>query len=154
MLQPPSQLHRLFYRSHQTPLVKGRLGIVVQDIIGSAIPRNRSVGITGRLLVAEGYFIQALEGGVDAVRTTFARISRDPRHSDVHIISQGAAEHRLFGEWDMCASTLSPSDDAILSVLGRNSHFKPRALNAASVQRLLVTVADIQRRTSSPALLL
>ncbi len=153
MLQSGAELYRLFYRSQQAPVVKARLGGVVKEIISSAVPRNRAAGVTGRLLVAEGYFIQALEGSIDAVRTTFARISMDTRHSDVHIISQCAAEQRLFSEWNMCASTLTSSDEAILSVLGRKPDFKPRALTPVTVERLLVTVAHIQRRTSSTALM-
>lgn len=152
MSQSGALLYRLFYRSRQTPLTAARLDSAVEQIIGVSIPRNRDDDITGRLLVFQDHFIQALEGGVDAVRTTFARISMDPRHSDVHIISQGPATHRLFGEWNMCASSLSPADKAILAVLDGKADFNPRALNAASVQQLLVAVSEIQRRAAATQL--
>jgi hypothetical protein len=152
MTQTPRTLFRLFYRSRQTPEVAADLDFVVGQIIGSAIRRNRAVGLTGLLLVVQGHFIQALEGKIDAVRFTYARISLDPRHSDLHIISQGPAEKRLFGEWNMCASSLAPSDKAILTVLDGKGDFNPKALTAASTQRLLTTVADIQRRTALAAL--
>ena len=152
MAQSAPSLFRLFYRSRQTPEVARDLDSVVERIIGSAIRRNRPVGVTGLLLVVKGHFIQALEGKVDEVRTTFARISLDHRHSDLHIISQGPAEQRLFGEWNMCASSLAPSDKAILAVLDGKGDFNPQALTATSTQRLLVMVADIQRRTAAAAL--
>ena len=152
MTQPAPSLYRLFYRSRQTPVVVADLDFVVGQIIGSAIPRNRDVGLTGILLVAQGHFIQALEGKIDAVRNTYARISLDPRHSDLHIISQAPAQQRLFSEWNMCASSLSPSDRAILDVLDGRC-FKPNALTGASTQRLLTMVADIQRRTALTALI-
>ena len=76
----------------------------------------------------------------------------DRRHRDLQIISQGPAERRLFGEWNMCAGALAPTDKAILAVLDGKGGFNPQALTAASTQRLLTTVADIQRRTALPAL--
>jgi Sensors of blue-light using FAD len=152
MAQSPRSLYRLFYRSRQTPEAAADLDFVVGKIIGTAIRRNRDVGLTGLLLTVQGHFIQALEGNIDVVRTTYARISMDPRHHDLHIISQAPAERRLFGEWNMCASSLAPSDKAILSVLDGKGGFNPQALTAVSAQRLLTTVADIQRRTALSAL--
>ena len=152
MAQSPRSLYRLFYRSRQTPDAAADLDFVVGQIIGTAIRRNREVGLTGLLLTVQGHFIQALEGNIEVVRTTYARISMDPRHHDLHIISQGPAERRLFGEWNMCAGALAPSDKAILAVLDGKGGFNPQALTAASAQQLLTTVADIQRRTALSAL--
>jgi hypothetical protein len=133
--------------------VAADLDFAVGQIIGSAIRRNRAIDVTGLLLVVQGHFVQALEGDIDLVRTTYARISMDPRHSDLHIIAQGRAEKRLFGEWNMCASSLAPSDKAILSALGAKADFNPKALTAESTERLLITVSDIQRRTALTALI-
>lgn len=152
MAQAPRTLYRLFYRSRQTAATAADLDFVVQQIIGAAIRRNRAVGLTGLLLTVQGNFIQALEGNVDAVRATYAQISLDPRHHDLHIISQGPAAQRLFGDWNMCARTLAPSDKAILDILDGKGAFNPQALTAESVQRLLTTVAEIQRRTALAAL--
>ena len=152
MTETPRTLHRLFYRSRQTPAAIADLDFVVQQIIGSAIRRNRAVGLTGLLLTVQGNFLQALEGNVDAVRATYARISMDPRHHDLHIISQGPVEQRLFGDWNMCARSLAPSDEAILHVIDEKGGFNAQALTAASIQRLLTSVAAIQRRTALAAL--
>jgi hypothetical protein len=153
MTQTPRSLFRLFYRSHQTPEAAADLDFAVQQIIGAAIRRNREVGLTGLLLTVQGDFVQALEGNVEAVRATYARISMDGRHHDLHIISQGPVEKRLFGEWNMCARALAPSDKAILDVLDDRGGFNAQALTAASAQRLLTSVAAIQRRTALAALL-
>lgn len=152
MAQTKSTLHRLFYRSRQTPEMAADLDFAVQQIIGVAIRRNRDTGITGLLLTVQGSFVQVLEGNVDAVRATYARISLDRRHSDLHIISQGPAAQRLFGDWNMCARSLAPSDKAILNVLDGKGGFNPQALTADSVQRLLTAVAEVQRRTALEAL--
>jgi hypothetical protein len=152
MAQPSRTLFRLFYRSRQTPEAAADLDYAVQQIIGAAIRRNREVGLSGLLLTIQGHFVQTLEGNIDAVRATYARISMDPRHYDLHIISQGLVEKRLFGEWNMCARALAPSDKAILDVLDGKGGFNAQALTASSVQRLLTTVAAIQRRTALAAL--
>ena len=152
MPQAGRTLYRIFYRSRQTPEMAGDPDLAVQQIIGASISRNRTVGLTGLLLTVEGNFIQALEGNVDAVRATYARISMDPRHHDLHIISQGPAERRLFGEWNMCARSLAPFDKAILDVLDVKGGFNPQLLTAESVQRLLVAVAAIQHRAAVEAL--
>ena len=141
-------LFRLFYRSRQTPEAAADLDIIVRQVIESSIPNNLAVGLTGLLLTVHGHFIQALEGDINAVRSTYARISMDPRHYDQRIISQGPAERRLFGDWNMCASSLASSDKAIISVLDGKRDFDPQALTAASIQRLLTNVADIKRRTA------
>lgn len=146
MAQPVLPLYRILYRSCQTLEVAQNLDFEVDQIIEKAMTRNRAVGLTGLLLVIRGHFIQALEGQVDEVRTTYARISRDPRHRDLHIITQGPTADRLFGDWSMCASSLAPSDKAILNVLNGKDDFKPRALTPTSALRLLTTVAEIRRR--------
>jgi hypothetical protein len=145
-------LFRLLYRSRATPEAAADLDFVVQQIIGAAIGRNRTVGLTGLLLTVQGIFLQALEGDIDAVRETYARISMDPRHHDLQIISQGHVEKRLFGDWNMCARALAPSDIAILDVIDTKGSLHPETLTAASIQRLLTTVAAIQRRTALAAL--
>jgi len=145
---PAAALHRLFYRSRATPETAADLDFVVGQIVGTSVDRNRPVGLTGLLLVVKDHFIQALEGDVNEVRTTYARISLDRRHQDLHIISQCGVQQRLFGEWNMCASALAPTDKSIVAVLG-GKDFRPESLTPASTERLLVTVAAIQRRTAA-----
>lgn len=146
-MDQPGSLHRLVYRSRQTPGAAADLDRLVAQVISTSIDHNRAVGLTGLLLVVKDHFVQALEGDINTVRSTYARISRDPRHHDLCILAQGPAQRRLFGEWNMCASALAPSDKVILDVLGKGD-FNPRALTAASAQRLLTAVAAIQRRTA------
>ncbi len=59
--------------SRQTPEMAAELDLSLQQIMGVAIPRNRSAGLTGLLLTIKGSFIQVLEGNVEAVGTTYAR---------------------------------------------------------------------------------
>jgi len=141
------QLYRLCYRSRQMPSIIPDLDIVVEQIVNSSIRNNKDDEVTGLLVTIQDRFVQALEGPVDSVRNTYARISRDPRHRELHIISQGPVEWRLFSDWNMCARSLSPSDKTILDVIDGRGKFDPAALTPQSVQSLLITVAEIQRRT-------
>ena len=144
-------LFRLIYRSRQTPAVAADLDKIVHRIIESAIRHNGEDDLTGLLITVQGHFVQALEGPINAVRNTYARIAMDPRHRDPHIISQEPTERRLFSDWNMCARALAPSDHAILDVIDVKGTFNPALLTAQSVQKLLITVADIQRRRSPRA---
>lgn len=62
---------------------------------------NNSHGITGCLLHQDGYFMQYLEGDKEKVLALLEHIQRDPRHSDVQVITQGSEYHRVFPEWSM-----------------------------------------------------
>ena len=146
------QLYRLYYRSRQMPSIVPELDIVVQQIVKSSIRNNKDDGLTGLLVTIQDCFVQALEGPVDSVRNTYARISSDPRHRDPHIIAQGPVEKRLFSDWNMCARSLAPSDKAILDVINAKGKFDPAALTPQSIQGLLTAVAEIQRRTAVAAL--
>lgn len=89
---------RLFYIS------KAASGLTREDherILVASRRNNRRTGITG-LLVAKGqYFAQALEGEVDAVMETVAKIQADPRHSGVVVLSKSEVVERIFPAWDM-----------------------------------------------------
>lgn len=147
MTPEPATVHRMFYRSRATAAAEADLDSVVDQIMNSSIFNNYTVGLTGLLLVVKGHFIQVLEGETNALRSTYARISLDRRHRDLQIIAQGTAERRLFGEWNMCARTLKPSDRLIVDALGGREDFNPKELSAASVERLLLNVATLQRRS-------
>jgi len=152
MATPTRSLQRLIYRSKQTTDVASDLDFSVKQIIQSAIRNNRIDNLTGLLITVQGAFVQTLEGPSEALMRTYQRISKDPRHSDLVVISSGLVEKRQFGEWNMCARALAPSDKAILDVLDAKGPFDSTRLTADSALRLLSAVADIQRRTALSAL--
>lgn len=139
-------IYRIIYRSRPTQVVVFNLVEEVENIIATSVCRNYSVGVTGILLLAKGFFFQAIEGVANEVRSTYARIALDRRHCDPHVLSQGFVEHRLFGEWAMCAGHLTPTDGLIVNSLWSHSEFYPEKLSAERAEQLLVAVADFQRR--------
>lgn len=73
----------------------------VAEILTISQRNNSKVGVTGALLFNSGCFAQVLEGPQKAVETTFERIQRDPRHSDVSVLQCEAVEARGFPNWSM-----------------------------------------------------
>jgi Sensors of blue-light using FAD len=95
-------LYRLLYRS-DVHLVGTEAGIRQQiaEIVQASEIRNASDDLTGALLHTRGVFIQALEGPLPAIETTFERICCDLRHRRVELLEFVQAEERIFGEWSM-----------------------------------------------------
>lgn len=76
---------RIVYVSRAAP------GIVERDaydIIRVSHNRNSRFGLTGALILLDGYFLQVLEGDAHRLRERYQRIVADPRHS--HIVKRQA----------------------------------------------------------------
>jgi hypothetical protein len=73
----------------------------VMAIARSSLRCNREMGVTGALYYDDAQFFQVLEGEEAAVRSLYDRIRRDPRHTDVTVLSDGPAAERLFPDWAM-----------------------------------------------------
>ncbi|MDT0630858.1 BLUF domain-containing protein [Rubrivirga sp. S365] len=102
--------YALLYRSRSVSTLSDA---DVAQIAWTSVHRNARVDVTGLLLHAdvaggaEILFVQWLEGPKDDVLALYARIRRDPRHTDCETIAEGAAadlvgrDGRLFPEWGM-----------------------------------------------------
>jgi hypothetical protein len=148
MSAPSHRLQRLVYRSRQSPLVVADLEFEVCNIVRSSIRNNRLANLSGLLVTIQGYFIQVLEGPPERLEEAYRRISADPRHLDLEVISSEPAARRLFRDWEMCAQAVSPSDAVIVESLDRREQFDPAGLTARSALRLLSAVAQVQRQAS------
>ena len=73
------------------------------DILRSSRRNNAIVGVSGLLIVGGRRFLQALEGPEAAVRATYDRIARDPRHFAIVQLGCDAITERQFGAWAMGA---------------------------------------------------
>ena len=62
--------------------------------------------ITGLLLHRGGTFLQDLEGPEESVLDLYARIRRDPRHTDVTLVWTQPVEVRRFARWSMAVADL------------------------------------------------
>lgn len=89
---------RLCYISSARGTIDDRL---LDGILTVSRRNNRAAGVTGILLAGPRRFLQLLEGDDAAVRATYQRIARDPRHFACVVIDEKQIGHRQFGEWDM-----------------------------------------------------
>lgn len=79
----------------------------VPGILETARRRNQANGVTGLLIFNGERFLQLLEGPERAVRETFERIGRDPRHLGVAVLGTAISPERAFREWDMAYEELT-----------------------------------------------
>jgi len=91
-------LYSVMYKSRCKGLANWDL---VESILASSTRKNPTNDITGVLVATETHFLQVLEGEFETLNATLERISRDPRHEKVQLISFAGIEERKFGEWAM-----------------------------------------------------
>lgn len=140
-------LHQLAYASRvQIPWPDQAAEI--DRIVEVSARNNARVDVTGLLLVHDGWFLQALEGPMEAVLTTYGRIVNDPRHGDCKVLHAAQVGARSFPDWHMCARRMTLADEAILDALSMRGLFEPHALTGAHTLRLLTSVRGIQQRAA------
>lgn len=73
----------------------------LEALLEKSRANNSRDGVSGVLVYRDGDFLQVLEGPEEAVRRTYERIARDPRHGGVIVLDESAIAQRQFGEWSM-----------------------------------------------------
>src|SRR3954469_22342601 len=71
------------------------------ELLARARVNNAELGLTGMLLYDDGSFLQVLEGEPEPLTTLYARILKDPRHSNIVRLLERDIEARQFGDWKM-----------------------------------------------------
>ncbi len=92
-------MYRLIYKSRSILVEVNEE--MINDIVEQSKDLNREFKITGALIATKTHFLQALEGDYSSVNRTFFRITSDPRHEDLELVSFGPLEGRLFDDWVM-----------------------------------------------------
>ena len=93
-------LHVLVYRSHSA-VAPAAEDAELSRILRAARAKNAGLGITGALMLYDGWFAQVLEGPQAAVSALFDRIKSDPRHTGVEVLQSRPADKRAFDRWAM-----------------------------------------------------
>ena len=62
---------------------------------------NAAASVTGALLYHNGYFMQLIEGHVDAINAIYDRIQADSRHEVLSILFEDQISARFFPDWSM-----------------------------------------------------
>ena len=104
---PTEECFRLIYRSRSLLPPDGagggsdHGGKGLADILRVARSKNDSLGVTGALMLYNGWFAQVLEGPRDAVETLFAQIRADTRHDSVRLDQAETVPKPIFDKWAM-----------------------------------------------------
>jgi blue light- and temperature-responsive anti-repressor len=140
-------LYRLIYCSRNV-IFQAMPGAVLEDevraILANARRCNQADNVTGALLFTASGFAQVLEGTRDVVERTFERISSDPRHADVTVLSFTPTECRRFPDWPMGFSGQTSPEvaDPLTHLLADATFAGPRATTGSDVLRLLERVVQ------------
>lgn len=110
----------------------------IEQIHHQAQKNNARLHITGVLVLTKHYFMQLLEGDATAVQSQFAKIAKDPRHTDVRIVSEKSILTRQFPDWHMgLTRTLDHHEHAdlaaVINLYGKQPHFSVQHADAISL---------------------
>lgn len=128
-------LVRLMYASRAVEPIKQE---ALQSILKTSTGWNPKLGITGVLCFSGDVFMQVLEGGRMQVSALYNRISQDPRHRDVALLSFDEISERSFAGWSMGQVNISRLNPALLIKYSESGVLDPYSVPAKVSQALFV----------------
>ena len=106
----------------------------LKDILAASQRNNSRVGVTGALCLANGIFLQQLEGDRTAVSLLYHRILLDPRHREPAILDFSEIVARKFAQWSMGSLSLLESNRAIYLKYSRSASFDPYTMSTTALR--------------------
>jgi hypothetical protein len=104
-------LVRLLYASRAAAPVTQQ---IIESILQQSRTHNPALGITGILCHGGDVYMQALEGGREAVNALYTKIVRDTRHHEVMLLHYAEVPERHFAGWTMGQVNLSKVNPSML----------------------------------------
>ena len=101
----------------------------LKSILMASQRNNTRVGVTGALCLANGIFLQQLEGDRIAVNSLYHHILADPRHRDPAILDFAEIPARKFTQWSMGSLSSLESNRAIYLKYSRSASFDPYTMS-------------------------
>jgi hypothetical protein len=136
-------LVRLMYASRAVPAIDHD---ELLAILRKSKANNPAAGVTGVLCFSGGIFLQVLEGGRSAVNKLYNRITADPRHTDVELLSYQEIGERCFAGWSMGQVNMSRLNPSLLLKYSANATLDPYAVSgevSMSLFEELVATASV-----------
>lgn len=132
-------LTQIVYVSRSTfTTMPAELGIEpsVARILAQSRVNNARRGLVGALYFGDGCFFQCLEGPTLEVDRLYATLLRDPRHTDLQVLSRRSIPCTGFSTWAMKYVPLDAEMKALMRSIGMD-RFDPYRFDAATVERVL-----------------
>lgn len=128
-------LVRLVYASRAAgPIEEG----VVNGILSQSRKNNPEDGITGVLCICQsGVFMQVLEGGRAEVNRLYAKVLRDPRHTDITLLAYGEILERRFAGWRMGRVDLAKVNTGVVLKYSERPRLDPFTISGTVALTLL-----------------
>ena len=104
-------LVRLLYASRAAAPVTQE---IIESILQQSRTHNPAHGITGILCHGGDVYMQALEGGREAVNALYMKILRDTRHREVILLHYAEVPERHFAGWTMGQVNLTKVNPSML----------------------------------------
>ena len=127
-------LVRLLYASHaarDTPV--GGITAIMQQ----SHNYNPKHGITGVLCHSDRLYLQVIEGGREQVNALYAKILRDPRHTDAILLHYEEICERRYSGWTMGQVNLNKLNPGTLLRYSALPEFNPHTLSGKSSLALI-----------------
>jgi hypothetical protein len=121
----------------------------IEEILAQSRQGNPGLGITGILCYGGGIFLQAIEGGRNAVSELYGHIQRDPRHKDVILLHYEEISERRFSGWTMGQVNMSKINASILLKYAEKPELDPYNVSGkvslALLEELMATASIMGR---------
>jgi hypothetical protein len=122
---------------------------LIQEIMQQSHVHNPHNGITGILCHSDKLYMQVLEGGRDAINALYAKILRDPRHTDVVLLHYEEICERRYAGWTMGQANLSKVNASTLLRFSVLPEINPHAMSGknslALIDELMATATIVGR---------
>ena len=141
---------RLLYVSRAAqPAPAAETPEAIEAILAQSRAHNMSNGITGILCYGGGVYLQAIEGGRNAVNALYNTLVHDPRHTDVVMLHYEEISERRFGGWTMGQVNLNRVNTSIVLKYSEKPELDPYAVSGsvslALLEELMATASIIGR---------
>jgi Sensors of blue-light using FAD len=103
-------------------------------ILKASQRNNARVGVTGALCLANGIFLQQLEGDRAEVNRLYHRILADPRHREPAILNFSEITSRRFTTWSMGSLAPLEANRHIFLKYSRSASFDPYGMSGSTLQ--------------------
>ncbi len=104
------------------------------SILAASQRNNARVGVTGALCLANGIFLQQLEGDRTEVNRLYHRILADPRHREPAVLDFAEINSRRFSTWAMGSLAPLEANRHIFLKYSRVASFDPYGMSGATLQ--------------------
>jgi hypothetical protein len=135
-------LERLVLVSRAAP---GLDALALHGIVRRAHAGNAPSGLTGALVLLDGWFAQLLEGPGAGLDQGLARIRRDPGHGGLEIRRRERAHARLFAGQPLALRTRACLGEGLLEAFGYRPGFPVEAFPADVLVEFVVQACRRRR---------